>query len=95
MNKAKIILISLGLFSIIGGALAFKAAKFGQGGLFYTTTTGGGQTTCTLHPRYRPNTTVGATTTTAPSGLYYSKNAAGICVNPVPVGATIYVAPVQ
>lgn len=49
MKKAKIVLSAVALFAVVGGAFAFKAAKFGANNRVYTsyttTTQGGAQVT--------------------------------------------------
>jgi len=38
MKKAKIVLSAIALFAVVGGALAFKANKFGLGTMYYAGT---------------------------------------------------------
>jgi uncharacterized protein YxeA len=76
MKKAKIMLTSIAVLAVVGGALAFKATKFGQGNVFckfaqspncrltdYTTDFYAGQATTT-----NPCTASGQT-------VYYTENA--------------------
>lgn len=47
MKKARIALAAIAVIGIVGGSLAFKAAKFG-GTTFYTTGTAGDRATATI-----------------------------------------------
>jgi hypothetical protein len=89
MKLAKHLLLLLPLVVCLGGVSASKALKFGQGNLYHITLLEG-RTSCTLHPLYRSNTTAGAVTVTPPATLYYSKDTRGICINPLPLSATVY-----
>ncbi|PSL30706.1 hypothetical protein [Chitinophaga ginsengisoli] len=77
MNKARIILSAVALFAVVGGALAFKAAR--QPGSVYTVSTlAGGATVCTTVP-YQITANGNATTFTS---YFTSKNPAGVCILP-------------
>ena len=73
MKKAKIMLMAIAVFGVVGGALAFKAKSF-QSHLFYSTGVNG---LCTVPV----NTTL--TTTAAPFGTvqttYYTTSVAAAC----------------
>lgn len=74
MKKAKIMLAAVGIFAIVGGALAFKAQR-DIFPFFYKTTTLT-SVFCTI-PAQLNYTTVGLTTTTIP---YTTTNATTLCV---------------
>jgi hypothetical protein len=92
MKKAKIMLAALAIFAVIGGALAFKTARFTSNKAYYTTfsTVVGGVTYSTIAPFCttstvfinpgiivgQPLTTVYRTTTTLTKGITLYKTSA-------------------
>jgi len=91
MKKAKIVLTAIGVFAIVGGALAFKAKKFGQPILYVatttTTTTPGGPLVPICSARNNLTTTaVGAVTT-----IYRSTLPNSVCTTPFVTRTTITV----
>ncbi|SEM38620.1 hypothetical protein SAMN04488505_104240 [Chitinophaga rupis] len=63
MKKAKVMLTAIAVFAVVGGALAFKAKKFG-GSTYYVSTT----TTLSATATYSPAL---ITANTAPVPVYY------------------------
>lgn len=91
MKKAKIMLMAIAIFGVIGGALAFKTAKFGGPVFLCTTTVLHGPTICTK-PGYT-TTNVGGTlstvyaTTASTTAFSCSTSSGGIttyCINGTP-----------
>ena len=78
MKKAKIILTSLALLAVIGGALAVKASRFQLANIWYVPIVGG-----------QPETTI---TTTLHNGLVYSTtiiNCTKTCLRTTDVGPIV------
>ena len=74
MSKAKLILTAVGVLAIVGGALAFKAQRFGNGNVFYVTTLPNNVTICTL------NETLATTNQVSPLSLVFTtRNSSGVC----------------
>jgi hypothetical protein len=89
MNKAKIILSTLALFAIVGGALAFKANRFGTGSYRAITST----TTVTINGVPFVYSLCGGlnytTTNGGPVSTYYPTTRSFSYVAPGPVTVTV------
>ncbi|WP_298741007.1 hypothetical protein [uncultured Chitinophaga sp.] len=91
MKKAKVVLTAIGIFAIVGGALAFKAKTFGQPILYIatttTTTTPGGPLVPICSARNNLTTTAGVPNTT----VYRSTLANSVCTTPFVTRTTLTV----
>jgi len=72
MSKAKLILSGIVLFAAVGGAVAFKAQKFGSGSYFLSTATSTTKIGNTIYYFCTLKDWVPTTTTTAPISTYYT-----------------------
>jgi hypothetical protein len=82
MKKAKVVLTTIAVFALVGGTLAFKASKFGQGFAFIATTTTttapGGPLVPICSARHDLTTTAGTPNTT----VYRSTLSNSVCTMP-------------